>query len=106
MTNLWLWSLTIIGILGSYCCYGYEYDEFLNKTEVLYKDSIFGVSAATYSPLTVGLTIIQGAGSRGAGIILFLLTTCIYYNLACILMHCNWFLVFSLMFTFLIGCSQ
>lgn len=65
MTNLFLWSVLVIGILGS-CCNGYEYDEFLNKTEVLYQDFAFGSSAAAYSPLTVGLTIIQGAGSRGA----------------------------------------
>lgn len=73
MTNLLLWSVLVIGILGS-CCNAYEYDEYLNKTEVSFQDFAFGGSAAAYSPLTVGLTIIQGAASRGAGILYSLLT--------------------------------
>lgn len=61
---LGLLGLIFLGILGM--SNGYEYDEYLNGTEeVLAQHSVFGVSAK-YNPLTVGLTVIHGAGAQGA----------------------------------------
>lgn len=63
-------GVIVIGYLGF--SNGYEYDEYLNGTEVSFQDSVFGVSAAAYNPLLVGLTIVRGAGAQGAGTILSL----------------------------------
>ncbi|PSS18984.1 Pectin acetylesterase [Actinidia chinensis var. chinensis] len=57
-----LWVLFIYGF-ASKCVDGFEY---LNLTELPF-DSFHGVSAVSaYNPLIVGLTLIQGAASKGA----------------------------------------
>lgn len=67
---MWLWSLVFVGFfVVSKLVDSYEFEEFFfNKTEGVFLESVYGASAAGGpTPLMVGLTLIHGAGARGAG---------------------------------------
>ena len=74
--------VVIVGIVLCKWVYGFEFEENgswvhgldeLNVTELSFSDS-YGVSAAA-SPMMVGLTLIQGAAAKGAGIFFTLFFT-------------------------------
>ncbi|GMP63630.1 hypothetical protein CsSME_00025243 [Camellia sinensis var. sinensis] len=57
-----LWVLFVVGFVSK-CVYGFEY---FNLTELRF-ESFYGVSASDgNNPLTVGVTLIQGAAAKGA----------------------------------------
>lgn len=72
------WSVIFVGFfLSKWVVKSFEFDEFFdNRTEVSFVESmsllesVYGVSAAAAPPnaLMVGLTLVQGAAAKGAGI--------------------------------------
>lgn len=62
--RLLVWALWLLGLVSSKWIDGFE---DLNVTELHYYDQSYGVSYAS-QPLLVGLTLINGAAAKGAGI--------------------------------------
>lgn len=62
--RLLVWALWLLGLVSSKWIDGFE---DLNVTEQHFYDQSYGVSYAS-KPLLVGLTLINGAAAKGAGI--------------------------------------
>lgn len=84
--RLLVWALWLLGLVSSKWVDGFE---DLNVTEQHYYDQSYGVSYAS-KPLLVGLTLINGAAAKGAGIPSFCLSFVYYYSIsiALFMLHC------------------
>lgn len=76
--RLLVWALWLLGLVSSKWVDGFE---DLNVTEQHYYDQSYGVSYAS-KPLLVGLTLINGAAAKGAGIPSSCLSFVYYYSIS------------------------
>ncbi|GMP63625.1 hypothetical protein CsSME_00025242 [Camellia sinensis var. sinensis] len=96
-----LWVLFVVGFVSK-CVDGFEY---FNLTELRF-ESFYGVSASDgNNPLTVGLTLIQGAAAKGAGTLSLSLSLYIYIYI-CFLFPKMIFFFFFLLLDLYVYCIQ